>query len=100
MYRPDTCCEMHSFMRRLSTGTEQIRIRHLGFEEIISTVRSTTTIMAFVLLTFGLLISSSIIILSKLPPLVFGIPAIGLGGLALAAALFLTSMVLIVLRRK
>jgi ubiquinone biosynthesis protein len=92
--------EMHSFMRMLSTGTEQIRIRHLGFEEIISTVRSTTTIMAFVLLTFGLLISSSIIILSKLPPLVFGIPAIGLGGLALAAALFLTSMVLIVLRRK
>jgi ubiquinone biosynthesis protein len=92
--------EMHSFMRRLSTGSEQFRIRHLGFEEIIRTAKSTTTIIALVLLTFGLLISSSIIILSRLPPLVFGIPAIGLGGLALGGALFLTSMIVIVLRRK
>jgi ubiquinone biosynthesis protein len=64
-----------------------LRIEPMGLERILATHDQTSNRIAFALIIAALLIGSALIVISRIPPLVYGISAIGLAGFLAAVVL-------------
>ena len=77
--------ETHDILRRLKKGKLSGEIEHRGLEPLRVTLDQLSNRIALSIVIASLIVGSALIVLSKIPPLVFGIPVIGIIGFAAAA---------------
>jgi ubiquinone biosynthesis protein len=76
--------EFRTIMRQSREGKIKIGFEHLGLESLLFTHDRTSNRIAFAIVLASLIVGSSLIILSGIPPKWQGIPLIGLGGFLVA----------------
>jgi ubiquinone biosynthesis protein len=64
-----------------------LQIEHRGFEKFLATHDQVSNRIAFAIIIAALIVGSALIILAKTPPLVYGIPLIGIIGFLAAACM-------------
>jgi ubiquinone biosynthesis protein len=79
--------EARSILRQVREGRAKVDIELMGLEPMRRTLNHIFNRVVLALIVCALLISSSLIVLSGIPPLVSGIPVIGLSGFVIAALL-------------
>jgi ubiquinone biosynthesis protein len=79
--------EFRSILRQAREGRVKVEIEHLGLEPMRLTLNRISNRIVLAIIVSALLLGSSIIVLSGLPPLVSNIPVIGLTGYIIAALL-------------
>jgi ubiquinone biosynthesis protein len=72
-------------LAQLTEGRLKIEFEHLGLEQVRKTLNKITNRLAVAIVLASLIIGSSLIIFSGLPPLVANIPIIGLAGYVVSA---------------
>ena len=77
--------EIRTVFSLLKTGEMKIKFEHKGLEPFIGKQDQVSNRLAFAIIAAALIIGSALIVLSQTPPLVFGIPVIGLAGFLVAA---------------
>lgn len=77
--------EIRNIFSLLKTGKMKVKFEHRGLEPFIAKQDQVSNRLAFAIIAAALIIGSALIVLSQTPPLVFGIPVIGLAGFLLAA---------------
>ena len=77
--------EIRSAIRRLREGHIRMEIEQVGQDETRKTVNRVTNRLSVAIIIAALLVGSSLLVVSKLPPLVSSISIIGLTGFAIAA---------------
>jgi ubiquinone biosynthesis protein len=85
---------LHQFPKDLMDLTVMIReqrlsfqLEHKGLETILATQDQTSNRMSFAIIIAALIIGSALIVISEIPPLVFGISLIGIIGYLVAAVM-------------
>jgi ubiquinone biosynthesis protein len=73
-----------------------LRVEHKGLETILATQDQTSNRISFAIIIAALIIGSALIIMSKIPPLVFGISLIGIIGYVVAAVMGMWLLVAII----
>ncbi|MFO8049214.1 MAG: AarF/ABC1/UbiB kinase family protein [Desulfosudaceae bacterium] len=81
--------------RRLKDGKITINVEHKGFENLTTTHAQVSNRLSFSIIIAALLIGSAMIIIAKVPPLMFGFSMFGLIGFTGAAVLGVWLMVAI-----
>ena len=83
---------LHQFPQDLMALSSMIRqqkltfqIEHKGLENMLATQDQTSNRMSFAIIIAALIIGSALIVISEIPPLVFGISLIGIIGYLVAA---------------
>ncbi len=76
--------EALSLMRRLREGKGKVQFEHQGLDKLRATQDKISNRIAFAIVLASLIVGSSLIVLSGLPPKVWEIPAVGLGGFVLS----------------
>jgi ubiquinone biosynthesis protein len=64
-----------------------LQLEHKGLETMLTTQDRTSNRMSFAIIIAALIIGSALIVISKIPPLVFGISFIGIIGYLVAAVM-------------
>lgn len=90
--------EALQLMRRLRDGKVKVQFEHHGLSEMRHTQDRVSNRIAFAVVLASLIIGSSIIVHSSLPPMIGGIPAIGLAGFLIAGVLGFWLLVSIIRR--
>jgi ubiquinone biosynthesis protein len=75
-----------------------LQVEHKGLETILVTQDQTSNRMSFAIIIAALIIGSALIVISKIPPLVFGISLIGIIGYVVAAVMGMWLLVAIIKR--
>jgi ubiquinone biosynthesis protein len=79
--------EIRTILRQVREGQVKMQIEFTGLESIRRTLNQIFNRVVVAIIVAALLVSSSIIVYSGLPPLVSGMPIIGLTGFIIAALL-------------
>jgi ubiquinone biosynthesis protein len=82
---------------QIKKGRAKIEFEHVGLEPMRKTIDRVSHHIALTMLVAALIISSSLIVLSKLPPLVGQMPVLALAGYILSGVLLLVLLVSILL---
>jgi len=90
--------EIRKILKQAREGKIKIEFEHRGLEPMLSTLDRTGNLIAFALVLASLVIGSSLIVLSGIPPKWYGIPVIGLAGFIVAGVMGLW-LLLSILRR-
>jgi ubiquinone biosynthesis protein len=83
---------------QLKKGKFKIEFEHVGLEPMRRTLHEITHHIALTILLAAVLISSSIIVLAGVPPLVGSIPIIGLVGLGISGILTILVIISLLVR--
>ena len=92
--------EALALARQTRRGELKIRFQHGGLDGLRSSIRDSADRMGLAIVLSSLLISSSLVLHAGLPPLVRGMPILGLLGFVSAAALALFLLVTALFRRR
>jgi ubiquinone biosynthesis protein len=76
--------ELRRVIRQVQTGQARLNFRHEGLEPLMNAMERSSNRLSFALVAASLVISSSLIIHSQVPPLWRGISMVGLVGYVLA----------------
>ncbi|MCP4605275.1 MAG: AarF/ABC1/UbiB kinase family protein [Proteobacteria bacterium] len=79
--------ETRTIIRQLREGRVRIEFEHVGLEPMRNTLDRISNRLAISIILSALLIGSSVLVLSEVPPLVSDIPIIGLAGYIIAGVL-------------
>jgi ubiquinone biosynthesis protein len=79
--------ELRSAIRRIREGRVRLEIEQVGQEATRKTVNRVTNRLAIAMIIAALLVASSLLVASKLPPLISSVSIIGISGFAIAAIL-------------
>ena len=79
--------ELREIMKQLKQGKAKIEFEHRGLEPMLATHDQISNRIAFSIIIAALLIGSALIVLSKTPPFMFGIPVFGILGFFAAAVM-------------
>ena len=90
--------ELHELLRQIKRGKVKMEFEHVGLEPMLETHDRTSNRIAFSIVIAALVVGSALIVLSKTPPLLFGIPVIGIIGF-LAAAVMGVWLLIAILRK-
>lgn len=74
-------------MRKMADGELNIHLQHEGLTPLYKTLRIISDRLAFSIILASIIIGSSLIVLSHIPPLVWDVPLIGIIGYLLSAIL-------------
>ena len=74
----------------------KLQLEHKGLEALLATQDQTSNRMSFAIIIAALIIGSALIVMSEIPPLVFGISLIGIIGYLVAAIMGLWLLVAII----
>ena len=88
--------EVHEALRQISQGKLKIAFEHRGLERLIHEVNRASNRLSFSLIISALIIGSSLVITSKVGPLLFGYPVLGLLGFCFAGLLGLGLLISII----
>ena len=91
--------EALSLVRQTRRGELAVRFEHEGLDGLQRGLRDSTDRLSLAIVLAALLISSSLVIHAKLPPLLFGFPVLGVAGFCAAGALVLWLLVTAFFRR-
>lgn len=93
----------HQFPKDLMDLTAMIReqrlifqLEHRGLETLLATQDQTSNRMSFAIIIAALIIGSALIVISEIPPLIFGISMIGIIGYLVAAVMGIWLLVAII----
>ena len=75
-----------------------LQLEHKGLESMLATQDQTSNRMSFAIIIAALIIGSALIVISEIPPLVFGISLIGIIGYLVAAVMGIWLLVAIIKR--
>jgi ubiquinone biosynthesis protein len=89
--------EARRLMAQLTGGKLKIEFEHVGLEPIRKTLNQITNRLVMALILASLIVGSSLIVLSGLPPLIANIPIIGLAGYVVSG-IFALWLVISILR--
>jgi ubiquinone biosynthesis protein len=78
----------------------RLQLEHKGLETLLATQDQTSNRMSFAIIIAALIIGSALIVISEIPPLVFGISLIGIIGYLVAAVMGLWLLVAIIRKGK
>ncbi len=92
--------EALALVRQTRRGELKIRFQHGGLDGLRSSIRDSADRMGLAIVLSSLLISSSLVLHAGLPPLVRGMPILGLLGFVSAAALAFFLLVTALFRRR
>jgi ubiquinone biosynthesis protein len=81
---PKDMLDLAELLRRQKLS---LQIEHRGFEKLLATHDQISNRISFAIIIAALIVGSALIILSKTPPLVYGIPLIGIIGFLAAACM-------------
>jgi len=81
--------EVKDLMRMVKTGETRIQFEHRGLESLTSKLDQIVNRMVFAIVLASLIIGSSVVIHSGMPPFFHGVPVIGVFGFAIAGLLAL-----------
>jgi len=76
--------ETRRLMAQIKEGRARIQVHHGGFEELLRTMERIVNRLSFTLVLSSLIISSSVIVHARVPPLWHGVSVIGVLGYTLA----------------
>lgn len=79
--------EVRDILRQARLGRVRIEFEHRGLEPMLSAHDRISNRLAFAIVLASLIIGSSLIVLSDIPPKWHGIPLIGLGGFLMAGVM-------------
>jgi ubiquinone biosynthesis protein len=71
---------MHEILEQVKTGSAKIEFEHKGLEPALKKTDQVSNRIAFAIVIAALIIGSSLIVLSDIPPKVNGTPIIGIIG--------------------
>ncbi|MBO7500313.1 MAG: AarF/ABC1/UbiB kinase family protein [Fibrobacterales bacterium] len=91
--------EALSLVRQTRRGELAVRFEHDGLGGLQRSLRDSADRLSLAIVLAALLISSSLVIHAKLPPLLFGFPVLGVAGFCAAGALVLWLLVTAFFRR-
>ena len=77
--------ELRELLRQMKRGKVKMEFEHVGLEPMLATHDRTSNRIAFSIVIAALIVGSALIVLSKTPPLLLGIPVIGIIGFVAAA---------------
>ncbi len=98
MLGSDLPADIRVLIDKLKKGTLQIEFEHRGLEQLYHTFDVVSNRIAFSIVVAALIIGSSLIVLSGIPPIVYNIPLIGLIGFAISGLLALWLLIAILRR--
>lgn len=87
--------ELHDILRLMRQGKMKIEFEHQGLEEMLAVHNRISNRIAFAIILASLVIGSSLIVVSGIPPIWRGIPVIGLLGFLIAGAMGLWLLIFI-----
>lgn len=79
--------ELRSILKQVRQGRMKIEFEHLGLEKLRSALDQSSNRISFAIVLAALIIGSSLIVLSGIPPKWYGIPIIGLVGYLIAGVM-------------
>lgn len=77
--------ELRELLRQMKRGKVKMEFEHRGLEPMLTTHDQISNRIAFSIVIAALIVGSALIVLSKTPPFLFGIPVIGIIGFVAAA---------------
>jgi ubiquinone biosynthesis protein len=90
---PKDLMDLTGMIRQQRLG---LQIEHKGLETLLATQDQTSNRISFAIIIAALIIGSALIVISKIPPLLFGISLIGIIGYLVAAIMGLWLLVAII----
>ena len=90
--------ELRELLLRLKQGKLKVELKHQGLEGMLARQDQARNRVAFSIVIAALIIGSALIVLSRTPPLIFGISVMGIIGFAAAA--FLGAWLFLAIMRK
>ncbi len=94
----DLPSDLRVIIDKLKKGTLHIEFEHRGLERLYNSLDIVSNRIAFSIVVAALIIGSSLIVLSGIPPIVYNIPLIGLIGFAVSGLLALWLLIAILRR--
>jgi ubiquinone biosynthesis protein len=79
--------ELHRLLRRLENGDLTFNFQHRGLEDLDDVLRSAANRLTLGVIIGALIIGSSLLVTTRVPPLLFGYPWMGIIGYLLSAIL-------------
>jgi len=92
--------DLRDVMRLVKAGRVRIEFEHRGLEPMLRTHEQLVDRLAFTVILASLIIGSSLVVLSRIPPSFHDIPVIGIVGFVVAAIMGFGLLLSIMLRRK
>lgn len=87
--------ELRELLRQVKQGKVRMEFEHQGLEPMLATYDRISNRIAFSIVIGALIIGSALIVLSKTPPFLFGIPVFGIIGFVVAAVMGLWLLIAI-----
>jgi ubiquinone biosynthesis protein len=87
--------ELRELLRQMKRGKVKMEFEHRGLEPMLATHDQVSNRIAFSIIIAALIVGSALIVLSKTPPFLFGIPVIGIMGFVAAAVMGLWLLIAI-----
>ncbi|MBW2107657.1 MAG: AarF/ABC1/UbiB kinase family protein [Deltaproteobacteria bacterium] len=87
--------ELRELLKQMKRGKVRMEFEHQGLEPMLATYDRISNRIAFSIVIGALIIGSALIVLSKTPPFVFGIPVFGIIGFLVAAVMGLWLLIAI-----
>ncbi|MDD5170763.1 MAG: AarF/ABC1/UbiB kinase family protein [Syntrophales bacterium] len=88
--------EIHEALKQIKQGKIKIAFEHRGLERVIHELNRASNRLAFSLIIAAIIIGSSLVITTKVGPLLFGYPILGLLGFCFAGILGLGLLIFII----
>jgi len=87
--------ELRELLRQMKRGKVKMEFEHRGLEPMLATHDQISNRIAFSIVIAALIVGSALIVVSKTPPFLFGIPVIGIIGFVAAAVMALWLLIAI-----
>jgi ubiquinone biosynthesis protein len=71
----------------MKSGKLKIEFQHMGLEEIEESIEKSANRLSVSIIIAAILIGSALLLLAKTPPMLFGIPVLGLAGFVTAVGM-------------
>jgi len=74
-------------VEKMKSGKLKIEFKHMGLEEMEESIEKSANRLAISIIIAAILIGSALLLLAKTPPMLFGIPVLGLAGFITAVGM-------------
>lgn len=79
--------DIKSIVEKMKSGKLKIEFQHMGLEEIEESIEKSANRLSVSIIIAAILIGSALLLHAKIPPMLFGIPVLGLAGFVTAVGM-------------
>jgi len=84
--------DIKTIVEKMKSGKLKIEFQHMGLEEMEETIEKSANRLSVSVIISAILIGSALLLLAKTPPLLYGIPILGLAGFVTAVGMGIVLM--------